>query len=161
MKNITLILILFFFFPILLFAGGKGSGRVSVSGYTRKNGTYVAPYTRSTPHSSNSNSDSSVSLPSLSNSSSILQDSVKVKGYTRSDGTYVRPYERSKPDDDLSNNYGQPSYQQRQEYKSLPTLPSSTYDYDNDGIKNKDDLDDDNDGVLDNYDKKQYNENEW
>ena len=34
------------------FAGGKGGGDVGVKGYTRKDGTYVAPHTRSAPDSS-------------------------------------------------------------------------------------------------------------
>lgn len=82
---------------------------------------------------------------------------VSVKGYYRKDGTYVRPHHRSSPDGDLSNNYGRPSYQQQQQYKNSPVLPTYKYDYDNDGITNQHDYDDDNDGVSDNYDSRPYN----
>lgn len=81
---------------------------------------------------------------------------VQVDGYYRKDGTYVRPHHRSSPDSDVSNNYGQASYQQRQEYKNSPALPSYNNDYDNDGVANRYDSDDDNDGVGDSYDSGQY-----
>lgn len=81
---------------------------------------------------------------------------VSVKGYYRKDGTYVRPHHRSSPDGDVSNNYGRASSQQRQQYQSLPTLPSYNNDYDNDGVANRYDRDDDNDGISDSYDSGQY-----
>ncbi len=58
--------------------GASASGSVSVSGYTKSNGTYVAPHTRSTSGSSSSNT-------------------VLVSGYTKADGTKVESYIRSKP----------------------------------------------------------------
>lgn len=83
-------------------------------------------------------------------------EDVYVHGYYRKDGTYVRPHHRSSPDGDLSNNYGRPSYQQQQQYKDLPELPTYQYDYDSDGIANQYDIDDDNDNVSDNYDSNPY-----
>lgn len=150
-KRLVLILVIF------LFASISFAKDVSVHGYTRKDGTYVAPYTRSSPspstYKSNSGSYSSSSSPSIP---IIPADSVKVDGYYRKDGTYVRPHDRSAPDDDLSNNYGSASFQQRQQYQSSTTLPSYNNDYDNDGVANRRDRDDDNDGVSDNYDSGQY-----
>ena len=81
---------------------------------------------------------------------------VSVKGYYRKDGTYVRPHHRSSPDGDVSNNYGRASSQQRQQYQSLPALPSYNNDNDNDGVTNRYDKDDDNDGIGDSYDSSQY-----
>ncbi len=140
---------------IFLFTSVSFAKDVFVRGYTRKNGTYVAPYTRSSPSPSTYKSESCpsqiISVPS---------DSVKVGGYARQDGTYIRPHYRSAPDDDLSNNYGKPSYEQRKEYENSPVLSTYKYDYDNDGLENRRDSDDDNDGVGDNYDNEQYNEDE-
>ena len=64
----------------------NSSSSVYVSGYTRSDGTYVAPYTRSSP---GGRSSSSRSTSTMSNST------VYVSGYTKSDGTYVAPYTRS------------------------------------------------------------------
>jgi len=86
---------------------------------------------------------------------------VYVNGYYRKDGTYVRPHHRSSPDGDVSNNYGRPSYQQQQQYKNSPVLPTYKYDYDNDGITNQRDYDDDNDGISDRYDSGQYNQRNY
>lgn len=141
-------LVIFF---LLIFCNIAFAGQVK--GYYRKNGNYVAPYTRSSPSPSTykSNSDSySSSIPI------IPADSVKIDGYYRKDGIYVRPHYRSTPDNDLSNNYGSASFQQRQQYQSSTTLPSYNNDYDNDGVANRRDRDDDNDGVSDNYDSGQY-----
>lgn len=150
--KIKLVILFLLIFCNIVFAG-------QVKGYYRKNGTYVAPYTRSSPSSSTYKSNPSPysSSPSIP---IIPLDSVKVDGYYRRDGIYVRPHYRSAPDDDLSNNYGQPSYGQRKEYENSPVLPTYKYDYDNDGIENRRDLDDDNNGVQDNYDREQYNEDE-
>ena len=93
----------------------SSSSTVHVSGYTKSNGTYVAPHTRSTSSRSSSGCTTSGvvevkgytrsdgtyvapytrSTPSRSSSSST-SDRVNVSGYTRSDGTYVAPYTRSK-----------------------------------------------------------------
>ena len=72
-----------------------------------------------------------------------------VKGYHRKNGTYVRPHYRSNPDSVKWNNYGSPSYKQKQAYKAVKVLPTYSYDQDRDGILNKDDHDDDNDGIDD------------
>ena len=71
-----------------------------------------------------------------------------VNGYYRRNGTYVQGYERSDPDGDRSNNYGrrgsdQPSY-----------ISPQNYDYDHDGIPNRYDLDDNNNGILDNNERR-------
>lgn len=76
-----------------------------------------------------------------------------VRGYYRSNGTYVRPYYRSAPDGVRWNNYGRAGYGQRQEYKSYSTVPSYNNDYDGDGILNRYDHDDDNNGIADDFDK--------
>jgi len=66
------------------------SGSVHVKGYTRKDGTYVAPHTRSAPSGSSHSSSSG----SAGSSSSHTGGSGYVHGYIRSDGTYVAPYTR-------------------------------------------------------------------
>jgi hypothetical protein len=76
-----------------------------------------------------------------------LARDVHVNGYYRNNGTYVRPHVRSSPDGDRSNNYG------RSEYYGQPP---SQRDHDRDGIANKYDRDDDNDGTPDNSDPSQY-----
>ena len=89
-------------------------------------------------------------------SSTAFAQDVYVSGYYRKDGTYVRPHYRSSPNGIKSNNYGNASYQQRQQYRSLPVIPSYNNDYDNDGTANRYDYDDDNDGIYDDYDSSQY-----
>lgn len=74
---------------------------------------------------------------------------VYVRGYYRSDGTYVRPHIRSAPDGIISNNYG-PSR------SSSELLNPRSRDYDRDGTPNYLDLDSDNDGISDNFDKNPY-----
>ena len=52
MKSKTVAILLISFFVLCSFetiAGGKGKGSVSVNGYYRSNGTYVAPHYRSAP----------------------------------------------------------------------------------------------------------------
>lgn len=163
MKKLLLVLFLVLVFVTPVFAGGKS---VNVKGYYRKNGTYVAPYTRSAPSSSGTYKSAPTYKPKAtyspsSYSSSAPSDSVKVEGYYRKDGTYVRPHYRSKPDSDKSNNYGKPSYQQQKEYKDSSVLPTYKYDYDKDGTPNRLDKDSDNDGIWDNYDRAPYNPNEF
>jgi hypothetical protein len=68
-----------------------------------------------------------------------------VSGHTRSNGTYVAAYDRSDRDSTRSNNYGRPSsYSNYQEVNH----PESR-DYDHDGIPNISDMDDNNNGILD------------
>lgn len=52
------------------YGGGSHGGAVHVSGYTRSNGTYVQPYTRSAPHHGSSYSGSSTYSGSSSDSKS-------------------------------------------------------------------------------------------
>lgn len=65
-------------------AAGKS---VRVKGYTRKDGTYVPPYTRSAPRTS-----ARGFVPYLP--PAVLPRDVPVAGYTKDDGTYVRPHMR-------------------------------------------------------------------
>lgn len=65
---------------------------------------------------------------------------VYVKGYTRKNGTYVAPHVRSSPDSHKWNNYG------RATSSSVGTYDR---DQDNDGILNQYDTDDNNNGVHD------------
>lgn len=110
---------------VALLAAGSASAQVSVGGYTRSNGTYVAPHVRSAPNSSpydnygsrsSQSSASSYATPrplygaSPNPSSSTCSGygcygqpsattgaprTQSVSGYTRRDGTYVAPYYRS------------------------------------------------------------------
>jgi hypothetical protein len=69
---------------------------------------------------------------------------VNVRGYTRSDGTYVAPHVRSEPNNTRADNYGSPSGSDR-----AYGVPAQQRDYDSDGVANRFDPDDDNDGTLD------------
>lgn len=95
--------------------GDLASARaVHVSGYYRKNGTYVAPYWRRSPGSasiSDGNGFFDPNSPLWSASTArgtrhttttfrswiFGSKSIRVGGYFRNDGTYVRPYVRSAP----------------------------------------------------------------
>ncbi len=81
---------------------------VRVRGYTRKDGTYVAPHYRSSPDSSKANNWSTKGNTNpytgkegtkdpYTTPSSIRNKDVWVNGYLRSDGTYVSGYFRSAP----------------------------------------------------------------
>lgn len=63
----------------------------SVRGYIRSNGTYVAPYIRSSFNTTNAHKSSKLAY-------------VNVRGYIRSNGTYVAPHIRSNPDSNPYNN---------------------------------------------------------
>jgi len=100
----------------LLFVATMLAGMMSaqadwVSGHFRSNGTYVAPYYRS----------SSGSLGGYSGYSSSSRDyvyrnpyaaypSVHVHGYYRSSGTYVQPYVRTAPNGLLEDNLSYRGY---------------------------------------------------
>ena len=71
-------------------SGTLSSGLVHVSGYTRSDGTKVAPYVRASPKSTSK-------PPSAASVSFDATDTVQVSGYTRADGKYVAGYTRSKP----------------------------------------------------------------
>jgi len=68
-------------------AAGKS---VHVKGYTRKDGTYVPPYTRSAPRTNARGF--TPTAPAFASSS--VPDDVPVAGYTKDDGTHVRPHMR-------------------------------------------------------------------
>lgn len=70
---------------------------------------------------------------------------VTVKGHFRKDSTYVPPHTRSSPNNTRSDNLGASSTQDR-----ASGTHSSNRDSDGDGISNRFDIDDDNDGTLDN-----------
>lgn len=72
-----------------------------------------------------------------------------VKGYTRKDGTYVAPHYRSNPDQYKWNNYG-PSR------RNSERLNPYGRDNDRDGVPNYLDMDDNNNGILDDFDSNQY-----
>ena len=74
---------------------------------------------------------------------------VWVNGYYRSDGTYVRPHYQSRPDGQRWNNYG-PSMNPSQDFNPY------SRDWDGDGTANAFDMDDDNDGWIDDLDNSQY-----
>lgn len=79
----------------------------------------------------------------LSGSIGLAAD-VHVRGYTRSDGTRVAPHVRSAPNGTRADNYGRPSRSDR-----ALGVPARNRDYDGDGISNRFDPDDNNNGVLD------------
>jgi len=85
----------------------------------------------------------------LASSVCALAEDVWVDPHYRDDGTYVRGYYKSSPDGLKWNNYG-PSMNSWQ-----LTNPRSR-DWDGNGIPNFRDLDDDNDGLMDDVDDNQY-----
>jgi hypothetical protein len=82
-----LLIVLFACAPRFAVAAGKS---VHVKGYTRKDGSYVPPHTRSAPRTSARGF--TPSAPAFS-SSTVPRD-VPVAGYTKDDGSYVRPHMR-------------------------------------------------------------------
>ncbi|MDN5849123.1 MAG: hypothetical protein L0H63_05720 [Nitrococcus sp.] len=79
-------------------------------------------------------------------SSTALAGDVFVNGYLRSDGTYVRPHVKSSPDNRISNNYG-PSQ------SGFELMRPYARDYDSDRLSNVLDVDSDNDGLGDGFDR--------
>jgi len=79
----------------------------------------------------------------------VLAGDVYVRGYYRRDGTYVRPHIRSSPDNYRWNNYG-PSR------RSYELMNPRARDYDRDGTPNYLDMDSDNDGIADDFDRYPY-----
>ena len=94
---------------LAVLVAGSAAAQVQVQGHYRSNGTYVAPYTRSSPDSSVYNNRSyqapHYGAPSYSASrplytappASLAPRTNMVSGYVRRDGTYVAPYMRSSP----------------------------------------------------------------
>jgi len=86
---------------------------VSVRGYYRRDGTYVAPHRRTAADgdfynnwSTYGNVNPYTGRPGTKTSPPVgYGQDVWVEGYYRSDGSYVRGHYRSAPDGDLSNNY--------------------------------------------------------
>jgi hypothetical protein len=92
------------------------SGEVSVRGYHRRDGTYVAPYKRTAADgdfynnwSTYGNVNPYTGRPGTKTSPPVgYGQDVWVNGYYRKDGSYVRGHYRSAPDGDPSNNYSSP-----------------------------------------------------
>ena len=78
-------------------------------------------------------------------SSNVFSKEVHVRGSYRANGTYVKPYVRTSPDSTRSNNYGRPSSYNNFQEVNHP----ETRDFDQDGILNINDMDDNNNGILD------------
>lgn len=85
-----------------------------------------------------------VTAPTMSANADVF-----VNGYVRSDGVYVPPHIRSSPDNTRVNDYG-PSTNPAQNFNPY------IRDWDNDGTPNFIDFDDDNDGLIDDWDNNQY-----
>ena len=87
--------------------------QVRVRGYTRKDGTYVAPHYRSAPDGNFRNNWSTSGnvnpytgrVGTRTSPPPNYGSDVRVRGYTRSNGTYVAPHYRSAPDGDVYNNW--------------------------------------------------------
>ena len=79
-----------------------------VSGYSRSNGTYVAPHYRSDSGSFGGYSSSSRDY--VYRNPYAAYPSVSVGGYTRNDGTTVLPYNRTPANDTLTDNLGYRGY---------------------------------------------------
>ena len=113
--------IIILYFVILLALTSKA--QVKVSGYTKNNGTYVAPYTRSSPNSSpydnysypgNTNpytgktatGDPDTYIDNLYNNNNASSPSrIWVEGYYKENGTYVSGYWRTSPNGTTNDNY--------------------------------------------------------
>lgn len=79
-----------------------------VSGYTRNNGTYVAPHYRSDSGSFSGHSSSSRDY--VYRNPYAAYPSVSVSGYTRNDGTTVLPYHRTPANDTVTDNLSYRGY---------------------------------------------------
>lgn len=114
-------------FAVAMLTAGSAAAQVYVQGYTRSNGTYVAPHYRSSPNGTTADNygptrapapaytapsytapRSAYSAPAAPACSGYgcygtpstangQPRSTTVNGYTRRDGTYVAPYARSNP----------------------------------------------------------------
>ena len=82
-----------------------------VSGYTRSNGTFVAPYYRSDYGSLIGNSSySGSSRDYVYRNPYAAYPSVSVSGYTRKNGTIVLPYHRTPANNTLTDNLNYRGY---------------------------------------------------
>jgi hypothetical protein len=113
---VIMLLLIVWAFPVLARGGGhRSSGSSSgpkstyVHGYTRKDGTYVAPHTRSAPGTVSSKTTSSTS-------GTIHIDG----GYTGTDGSYVAPHLHRSAPRSGSSTYTLPR-------RSSTSTPTTTY----------------------------------
>jgi uncharacterized protein YgiM (DUF1202 family) len=103
---LTILLILGFYLSSI--------GQVPVKGYTRKDGTYVAPHTRSSPnHTKTDNysypgNSAPASTPAKGNEIAPSSSDVWVDGYYRQDGTYVNSHYRTAPNNTKTDNFSYP-----------------------------------------------------
>ena len=79
-----------------------------VSGYSRSNGTYVAPSYRSDSGSAGRSYGSSSGY--VYRNPYAVAPSVNVRGYYRSNGTYVAPHVRTAPNGTVSDNLSYRGY---------------------------------------------------
>jgi hypothetical protein len=79
-----------------------------VSGYTRSNGTYVAPHSRSDSRGYAGYSSSSRNY--VYRNPYAAYPSVSVRGYTRYNGTVVLPYHRTPANKTLTDNLNYRGY---------------------------------------------------
>ena len=77
-----------------------------VRGYTRSNGTYVAPHYRSDSGSLGGGSSSSY----VYRNPYAAAPSVRVQPFTRNDGAYVAPHYRTSPDSTVTDNLNYRGY---------------------------------------------------
>lgn len=99
--------------PALLLVGHIADAQVRVRGYTRRDGTYVAPHYRSEPDGIFSNNWSTYgnvnpftgAYGTRSSPPEGYGADVYVRGYSRNDGTYIAPHYRSTPDGNPWNNW--------------------------------------------------------
>ena len=91
---------LIFAFAIVLIFGGHAEARGgshSVAGYTRSNGTYVAPHVAANPGTNSGGSASGLYVPNVPDH--------RISGHVRSDGTYVAPHMATDSDQTRNDNY--------------------------------------------------------
>ena len=81
-----------------------------VRGYSRSNGTYVAPHYRSSSGSLGGYSGYSASRDYVYRNPYAASPSLSVSGYYRSSGTYVAPYVRTSPNRTPTDNLSYRGY---------------------------------------------------
>jgi len=93
----TISIITFGLMAIATTADARGGSHM-VQGYTRSNGTYVAPHVSANPGTY------TPVRPAAATSYPVTSDH-SVSGYVKKDGTYVAPYRATNPDGTRNDNY--------------------------------------------------------